>query len=57
MPAVDFPELESRLWPYLGGIARENKMKAMAIGGDMWSFARPFVITIDHEFRKGGPIS
>jgi len=27
------PELESRLWPYLGGIARENKMKAMAIGG------------------------
>ena len=30
-------ELESRLWPYLGGIARENKMKAMAIGG-----------TIDH---------
>ena len=27
------PELESRLWPYLGGIARENKMKAIAIGG------------------------
>lgn len=26
-------ELEDRLWPYLGGIARENKMKAMAIGG------------------------
>jgi putative transposase len=22
-----------RLWPYLGGIARENKMKALAIGG------------------------
>ena len=29
------PELESRLWPYLGGIARENKMKAIAIGGTM----------------------
>jgi len=29
------PELESRLWPYLGGIARENKMKAMAIGGTL----------------------
>ena len=27
------PELQERLWPYLGGIARENKMKALAIGG------------------------
>ena len=27
------PELEERLWPYKGGIARENKMKALAIGG------------------------
>jgi putative transposase len=27
------PELQARLWPYLGGIARENKMKAIAIGG------------------------
>jgi putative transposase len=27
------PELELRLWPYLGGIARENRMKALAIGG------------------------
>ncbi len=26
-------ELQHRLWPYLGGIARENKMKALAIGG------------------------
>jgi len=26
------PELEERLWPYMGGIARENKMKALAIG-------------------------
>jgi putative transposase len=26
-------ELESRLWPYLGGIARDNRMKALAIGG------------------------
>ena len=31
-PAID-SELESRLWPYLGGIARENRMKALAIGG------------------------
>ena len=27
------PDLESRLWPYIGGIARENKMRAVAIGG------------------------
>ncbi|MFQ5641105.1 MAG: transposase [bacterium] len=27
------PELEDQLWPYMGGIARENKMKALAIGG------------------------
>jgi REP element-mobilizing transposase RayT len=25
--------LESRLWPYLGGIAKENRMKALAISG------------------------
>jgi putative transposase len=27
------PELQQRLYPYLGGIAREHKMKALAIGG------------------------
>jgi putative transposase len=26
------PKLRERLWPYLGGIARENKMKAVAVG-------------------------
>jgi putative transposase len=26
-------ELESRLWPYIGGIARKNRMKALAAGG------------------------
>ena len=31
-PFIDH-ELESRLWPYMGGIARENGMKALAIGG------------------------
>jgi putative transposase len=31
-PLID-SDLESRLWPYLGGIARENRMKALAIGG------------------------
>jgi putative transposase len=27
------PDLQQRLWPYLGGIARKNKMKALAVGG------------------------
>ena len=27
------PELKERLWPYMGGIARENKMRALAVGG------------------------
>ena len=26
-------ELQQRLWPFLGGIARENKMTGLAIGG------------------------
>jgi putative transposase len=27
------PEIQARLWPYLGGIARANKTPALAIGG------------------------
>src|SRR5882672_7030784 len=27
------PALRQRLWPFLGGIARQNKMKAVEIGG------------------------
>jgi putative transposase len=27
------PDLQVRLWPYMGGIAREHDMKALAIGG------------------------
>ena len=27
------PEIRERLWAYMGGIARENKVKALAIGG------------------------
>jgi REP-associated tyrosine transposase len=27
------PVLRERLWPFLGGIARQNKMKAVEIGG------------------------
>jgi REP element-mobilizing transposase RayT len=27
------PDLRERLWPYLGGIARKNQIKTLAIGG------------------------
>ena len=27
------PEIQDRLWHYLGGIAKQNKMKALAVGG------------------------
>ena len=27
------PAIRERLWPYLGGVARENGMKALAVGG------------------------
>jgi putative transposase len=27
------PSLRERLWPFMGGIARQNKMKALEIGG------------------------
>src|SRR4051812_7380196 len=27
------PKLQERLWPFLGGIARENRMRALIIGG------------------------
>jgi len=27
------PAIRQRLWPYLGGIARENEIKALVIGG------------------------
>lgn len=32
-PKIITPDLEPRLWAYMGGIARENNMKALAIGG------------------------
>ena len=30
---IIIPALRERLWPFLGGIARQNKMKAIEIGG------------------------
>jgi len=31
--AMILPDLQNRLWAYMGGIARENRMKALSIGG------------------------
>jgi len=31
-PLID-PSLQPRLWPYLGGIARENSIKTLVVGG------------------------
>ena len=31
-PLISLP-LRERLWPFLGGIARQNRMKAIEIGG------------------------
>jgi putative transposase len=27
------PELKERLWPYMGGVARDSNMRALAVGG------------------------
>ena len=32
-PRADKNDVRTRLWPYLGGIARENGMKTLAVGG------------------------
>ena len=34
------PDLQQRLWPYIGGIARENQMKALVVA--VWRTMRMF---------------
>ena len=54
------PGLQKRLWPYMGGIARENKMKALVIGGTVdhvhLLISLPTTITIAKGIQliKGG---
>jgi putative transposase len=54
------PELQQRLWPYLGGIARENGMKAIEIGGMpdhvhlLLSLPRALSISKAMQLIKGG---
>lgn len=46
-------DLEERLWPYLGGIARENKMRALTVGGVADHVHTPVVGTIDVGYCEG----
>ncbi|HEV8589771.1 MAG TPA: transposase [Pyrinomonadaceae bacterium] len=54
-PFID-AELESRLWPYIGGIARENRMKALAIGGTHALLSLPATMSFAKAVQliKGG---
>ena len=54
------PELSRRLWPYIGGIARENKLRALAVGGVqdhihiLMSVPAPIAIAKAIQLIKGG---
>ncbi|MBM4306811.1 MAG: IS200/IS605 family transposase [Deltaproteobacteria bacterium] len=58
--AMITPDLQSRLWAYMGGIARENKMKALAIGGThdhvhvLLSFPATLPVAKGVQLIKGG---
>ena len=50
------PEIQERLWAYMGGIARENEMKALAAGGTddhaHILLSLPSSVTIAEAMRK-----
>lgn len=52
-------EIQARLWPYLGGIARANKMSALAVGGVadhihvLLSLPAPLSISKEMQLLKG----
>jgi len=54
------PELQERLHPYLGGIARENKMAALAVGGIadhvhvLLSLSRTIAVAMAVQLLKSG---
>jgi putative transposase len=54
------PDLSRRLWPYIGGIARENKLRALAVGGVqdhihiLLSVPAPIAIAKAIQLIKGG---
>ena len=54
------PELQERLWPFLGGIAKRNDMKAIEVGGTadhvhiLLSLPSTFSIAKAMQLIKGG---
>ncbi len=54
-PFID-QDLESRLWPYMGGIARENGMKALVIGGTSDHVHALFITTNNLERGKSDSV-
>jgi len=54
------PEIQDRVWAYMGGIARENNMKALSIGGveehahGLLSLPSTISITKGVQLIKGG---
>ena len=42
------PEIQDRLWPYMVGIARQNNLKALAVGGYAGSYSPCFIIARHH---------
>jgi len=52
-PFID-SKLESRLWPYIGGIANDNRMKPLAIGGTKDHLHAIAIASGNDEFREGG---
>ena len=49
-------ELQVRLWAYMGGIARANKMKALAVGRCCRSFSRPSLASADNHHSQSDPV-
>lgn len=54
------PQIRERLWPYLGGIARENGLKALEVGGVadhvhlLLSVPAPVAVAKAVQLIKGG---
>jgi REP element-mobilizing transposase RayT len=54
------PQLRERLWPFMGGIARQNKMKAIEVGGVedhvhlLLSLPSAMPVSKAMQFIKGG---
>jgi hypothetical protein len=41
-------DLKAKLWPYIAGIARQNKFKALAVGGNARPLSCALVVAHDN---------